>query len=420
MHMIAADDLDLAAFLRPGDRIVCGQLTGEPATLTGALAAQAGRIGAMDVFLGAMLSDTFAADCAPELRFTSYGAIGTNARLARAGRLAVLPRHYGALAAAFDTGEIRADVVLLQAAHGAGGFNLGLTNDYAARAARHARVVLVETHADMPETTGAGLPGDVAVTAVIAGRRPPIALPPGTLGAIEQGIARHVAGLIGDRATLQIGIGSIPDAILSGLAGHRDLGIHSGVITDRVLDLIEAGAVTNAHKTIDPGVTVTNTVCGTARLNAHVHRNAAVAVLPASHTHGIGVLAAQDRFVSINSAIEVDLTGQVNAELADGQPVGGVGGLVDFARGGLAARGGRAIIALPSTARKGTVSRIVARAPRVTLAHSDVDVVVTEHGVADLRNVPVEARAERLIAIADPRFRDMLARQVRDGGARPN
>ena len=418
MPMIAADDLDLAAFLRPGDRIVCGQLTGEPRTLTRALAAQANRIGAMKVFLGAMLSETFAPDCAPELSFTSYGAIGTNARLARAGRLAVLPRHYSAMTHAFDTGEIPADVVLLQAATDGRGFNLGLTNDYAARAARHARVVLVETHGDVPVATGAGLPDDVAVTAVIAGREPPVGLAPGALGPVEQEIARHIAGLVGDRATLQIGIGAIPDAVLSGLAGHRGLGIHSGVITERVLDLIEAGVVTNAHKTVDPGVTVTNTVCGTGRLNAFVHRNAAVAVLPASHTHGIGVLAAQDNFVSINSAIEVDLTGQVNAEFADGQPVGGVGGLVDFARGGLAARGGRAIIALPSTARKGTVSRIVARTPRVTLAHSDVDVVVTEHGVADLRNLPVEARAERLIAIADPRFRDMLAEQTRDGARR--
>ncbi|QCI69230.1 4-hydroxybutyrate CoA-transferase [Phreatobacter stygius] len=409
------DDLDLAAFIQPGDRVVCGQLTAEPTTLTEALVDQADRIGRLEVFLGTTFSNTFAPDRAPALSFLSYGATGTNPRLAKAGRLAILPRHYGALNAAFATGEIRADVVLLQVAASSGGFNLGLANDYAALAARHARAVLVEVHADVPVTTGAFLPTDTTITAVIAARRAPIELQPGRIGAVEQSIAGHVAGLIADRSTLQIGIGSIPDAILSGLEGHRDLGFHSGVITDRVLDLIEQGVITNAYKSVDPGVTVTNTVCGTHRLNRHLHLNPEIAVLPAAHTHGIEVLSRQDNFLSINSAIEVDLTGQVNSEMAGGAAVGGVGGLVDFARGGVAARGGRAIIALPATARNGAASRIVHRTQRVTLAHSDVDVVVTEHGVADLRNVPLHARAERLIAIADPRFRDDLARQAGEG-----
>lgn len=412
VRQISPDSLDLAEFLRPDDRIVCGQLTAEPVSLTEALVEQADRIGALAVFLGTSFSHTFAPDRAPTLSFLSYGATGTNTRLAKAGRLDILPRHYGALNAAFEAGEIRADVVFLQLAEAPGGHNLGLANDYVALAARHARCVLAEIHPDIPVTTGAPLPDGVTIAATIPARRPPIELQASRLGDIEQRIAGHIASLIGDRATLQIGIGTIPDAILSGLGGHRDLGFHSGVITDRVLDLIEQGVITNAHKSIDPGITVTNTVCGSHRLNRHLHLNPDVAVLPAAHTHGLDVLSRQDNFISVNSAIEVDLTGQVNSELAGGAAVGGVGGLVDFARGGVAARGGRAIIALPSTARNGAASRIVASTRRVTLGHGDVDVVVTEHGVADLRNVPLNRRAERLIAIADPRFREDLARQA--------
>jgi acyl-CoA hydrolase len=414
---VSAENLDLAAYIRPGDRIVCGQCTAEPTALTEALVAQADRLGGPEVFLGTLFSTTFAPERAPSLRFLSYGATGTNLRLARAGRLDVLPRHYSALDAAFETGELKADVVFLQLAAGPDGLNLGLANDYVAQAARHARCVIAETHPDVPVTTGAALPSDIAITALVAAPRPPVELKPGRLGEVELAIARHVAGLIPDRATLQIGIGAIPDAILSGLDGHRDLGFHSGVITDRVVDLIEQGVITNAHKTLDRGMGVTNTVCGTARLNRHLHLNPDIAVLPAAHTHGFDVLRRQERFFSINSAIEVDLTGQVNSEVAGGALVGGVGGLVDFARGGGASPGGRAIIALPSTVKDGAASRIVARAQRVTLPHSDVDLVVTEHGVADLRNVPLARRAERLIAIADPKFRDELARQARETAA---
>jgi acyl-CoA hydrolase len=415
MRLIPADAFDIASFIRPGDRIVVGQCTAEPLTLTEALVAASPAIGPLDVFLGTGFSRTFGPDANAHLRFSAYGATGTNVALSRAGRLDVLPMHYSALAEAYASGARTADVVLIQLRDGPGGLNLGLANDYVAQAARHARTVIAEINPDVPATSAASLPEGIQVTAFVAAAKPPVEARPGKLDAVAERIGSHLAALIPDGATLQIGIGAIPDATLAALGGHRDLGLHSGVATDRVLDLIETGVVTNAFKPFDVGVSVANTLIGTRRLYDFADGNPAIQVRPTSHTHDHGVLRQIDRFHAINSAIEVDLTGQVNSEMAGGACVGGVGGLVDFARGGRAAPGGRAIIALPSTAAGGTVSRIVARVAAVTLPHSDVDLVVTEHGVADLRGITLGQRAERMIAVADPAFREGLARAHRDG-----
>jgi acyl-CoA hydrolase len=416
MEIIDADTLDFAALVRPGDHVLCGQGAAEPLTLTSRLVAAADAIGAVEVFVGPLFSDTFAAAGAG-MRFASYGAMGRSAVLWKAGRLDVIPIHYSVLDAAFASGRMKADVVLLQLAPAPSGqgFSLGLANDYVAQAARHARIVLAEVNPRVPWTHGAPLPDDVRLHALVAAEHDPIALAPVVIGAVEQAIARNVAAIVPDRATLQIGIGAIPDAVLSGLTGHRDLGIHSGVIGDRVIELLKAGAITNAHKSRDASLTVTNTIFGTRRAYDHVHDNAQVHVRPAAQTHAYAVLAAIDRLIAVNSAIEVDLTGQVNAEVAAGAYVGGVGGMLDFTRGASASVGGRAIIALPATARNGAVSRIVPRLSHVTVPRSDVDVVATEHGVAHLRGISLVERARRLIGIADPRFRDALAHSVREG-----
>lgn len=419
-RIIPHEAFDIAAHVRPGDRIVVGQCTGEPLTLTEALVSAAPAIGPVEVFLGTGFSRTFRPDGPQTLRLSAYGATGTNAALSRAGRLDVLPMHYSALADAYAGGALRADVVLIQLREGRNGFSLGLANDYVAQAARHARTVIAEVNPDVPDTSGAALPPDIRISAFVAAAKPPVEAPPSRLDDVAQRIGAHLAALIPDRATLQIGIGAIPDATLAALGGHRDLAIHSGVATDRVLDLIEAGVVTNRFKPFDQGITVANTLIGTRRLYDFANANPAVEVRPTPHTHGHCVLRQIDRFHAINSAIEVDLTGQVNSEMAGGVCVGGVGGLVDFARGGRAASGGRAIIALPSTAAGGTVSRIVPRVAAVTLPHSDVDVVVTEHGVADLRGITLAQRSERMIAIAAPHFREDLARQLREGARSPS
>ncbi|MCA0316715.1 MAG: 4-hydroxybutyrate CoA-transferase [Proteobacteria bacterium] len=415
--ILSHETFDIAAHVRPGDRIVVGQCTAEPLTLTETLVQAAPAIGTVDVFLGTGFSRTFRPDGPENLRLSAYGATGTNVALSRAGRLDVLPMHYSALAEAYAGKALTADVVLIQLRQGRNGLSLGLANDYVAQAARHARTVIAEVNPDVPETAGSPLPDGIEISAFVAAAKPPVEAQASRLDEVAQRIGAHLAALIPDRATLQIGIGAIPDATLAALGQHRDLGIHSGVATDRVLDLIGKGVVTNRFKPFDQGVTVANTLIGTRRLYDFADGNAAVEVRPTSHTHDYGVLRRIDRFHAINSAIEVDLTGQVNSEMAGGVCVGGVGGLVDFARGGRAAPGGRAIIALPSTAAGGTVSRIVPRVAAVTLPHSDVDLVVTEHGVADMRGVTLAQRAERMIAIADPAFREDLARHWRDAAS---
>lgn len=399
--------LDLARFIRAGDRVLCGQGCAEPLALTAALAALDPPV---ELFVGPLFSDSFAEP--GRLRFSSYGAMGRASRLARCGRLEVLPLHYGALGAAFANGDMRADVVLIQLACGPQGYAAALANDYVLAAARRARWVIAEINRRAPWCRGAELDTAIRLDVVVETDRDLVALEPAAIGEAERAIARYIAGLVPDRATLQVGIGAIPDAALSELAGHRDLGVHSGMIGDRVAALVENGVVTNAHKSVDPGLTVSNTAFGTSRLCRFIDDNPAVRLMPASHTHSPSVLAAQDRMIAINAAIQVDLTGQVNAELADGAPVGGVGGLADFTRGARAAQGGQAIVALRSTDRSGAVSRIVPRVAAVTLARSDADTVVTEHGVARLAGLGLTERARALIAIAAPQHREALERSL--------
>jgi acetyl-CoA hydrolase len=229
---------------------------------------------------------------------------------------------------------------------------------------------------------------------------------------VEAAIAQHVASLVPDGATLELGIGSLPERVLQALRGHRDLGIHSAVIGDGVVELMEAGVVTNARKPFDAGVTVAGMLMGTRRLYDFAHRNPRVRLAPSSHTHATAVMAALPNFFAINGAVEVDLSGQVNAESSNGRYIGAVGGQVDFVRGANASPGGRALMVLPSTAKGGRISRIVPRLGDgvVTTARSDVDAVVTEFGVATLRGKSLRERSKALIDVAHPDHRESLER----------
>ena len=417
MRRIGAEALDLAAFIRPGDRVLCGQVSAEPQTLAAALPAAFGTAGPFETFLGTVVSGSF--DDAPvEMPFAGYGAMGRASRIARRGRLDVWPLHYGALEAGFASGAIRADVVLIQLAEGSGGYCATLANDYVLAAARHARCVIAEVNAQAPWCVGAEVAPGLRIDAIVETDRGPISSPAAAAGQIEQAIARHVAALVPDGATIQIGIGAIPDAILDGLSGHRDLGIHSGVFGDRMAALMASGVFTNARKTVDRGRGVANVVVGSSRAFGVLDRNEAIQLRPAAHTHAHAVLARQDRMTTINAAIEVDLSGQINAEAADGAPVGGAGGLCDFTRGARASQGGRAIVALRATDRTGTISRIVPRVGAVTIARTDADTIVTEYGVAELGHRSAAERARALIAIAAPQHREMLERSLAEGATR--
>jgi len=411
VRVATIDELDLPDLIRPGDRVIFSQGTAEPRSLTQRLVAQHNELPEIEVFLGAQFSETFSAGDCPRMSFVSYGALGRTAALAHKGRLSVIPSHYGWLSQTYTSGERRADVALLQLAppQAGRGYSLSLANDIAAQAARHARLVIAEVNADAPWTFGAELPPEITPHILVEAKHKPIELPPPSTGPTEEAIARFVAELIPDGATLQLGVGMIPEAILAQLAHHRDLGIHSGQIGDGVVKLIESGVITNSKRRLNQGCTVSGSLFGTRRLYDFAHLNPVIRVRPPSETHSFNVIADIDRFIAINSAIEIDLTGQVNAEVANDIYVGGLGGQLDFIRGANASAGGRAIIALPATARNGTVSRIVPSLTTVTCPRGDVDAIVTEFGIAELRGQSLDERRRRIIAIAAPQFRDQLA-----------
>jgi 4-hydroxybutyrate CoA-transferase len=239
---------------------------------------------------------------------------------------------------------------------------------------------------------------------------PLLASPPTPIGAVERRIAEHAARLIPDGATIQAGIGAIPQAIMEALRDRHDLGVHS-LFVEHMLPLVEAGVITNTKKRVHAGRMDIGEIMGTARLFAWANDNAAINMEPSDTLHDPHLVAALGAFVSVNSALEVDLLGQVNAESLDARQVAGIGGQFDFVLGASRAAPGRSIIALPSTGKGGSLSRIVRRLPagaRVTTPRYLADCVVTEHGVAELAGKSDAGRARELIRVADPAFRNEL------------
>jgi acyl-CoA hydrolase len=407
--------LDLARYIQPGDMVVWGQACAEPVTLTAALAAQRGRLGGIRCFAGICGTAAVRPDYADHLSFLSYTAAGANRSLAAAGALSILPSHYSQLPAVLSAGPLRADVVLLSLppAGPDGTFGPGLGADYIAPLVASARVVIAETNDQVPDVGSAARFSRADLDVLVPVSCPPPQYPAPPPRDVEETIAGHIAGLIPDGATIQLGIGSMPSAVARRLRGHRDLGVHSGMISDAVAELIEAGVVTGARKSVDPGQVVTGFLMGSQPLLRLAAAGGAISLRDTRYTHDPAVLAAQYQLVAINSAIEVDLTGQVNAEMAGGRWVGGVGGAVDFARGAARSPGGVPVIALPSTAVSpagGAMSRIVSTlSGPVTLGRADAGVIVTEYGRADLRGLTLGQRRERMLAIAHPDHRHALA-----------
>jgi acyl-CoA hydrolase len=407
--------IDLRAIVKPGDHILWGQGTGEPQTLTEALVEQRAELGGVNVFLGSTFSTTLKPEHADHIHFTGIGGIGGNATLTRAGVLDVIPCHISSVPRLIAAGELRVDVVFVQLAPPGpdGRHSLGLVADYVAAAIARARVVVAEINDQVPRTRGETVSAD-DIDHAIRTSRVPVVVPTSVLGPAERRIGELVAELVPDRAVLQLGVGSVPGAVASGLAGRRDLAVHGGVIGDWIVDLMESGVVTNVHKPIDAGITTTGAVFGSRRLYGFVDDNPAIQLRPISYTHNPQTLVQLKRLIAINGAVEVDLTGQVNAETLRGVHIGAVAGQVDFVRAAMASSEGRSIIALRSSARDGEITRIVSRLADgvVTTPRSDADVVITEHGVAQLRGVPLPERARRLIAIADPSLREALKADV--------
>lgn len=415
-HTDSATDLDLAAFVQPGDGILFGQGTGEPRSLTEQLVAQRAKFSGAGVFFGSGFSTTFQPEHADHLRFKGIGGIGTLRKLSSAGVLDPVPCHISAVADLIRRGTIRSDVVMLlvSPANEHGEHSFGLVNDYLRSAIRHARVVIAEVSSLVPWTPcDAPLRAD-EITVALHTDREPMEVPPAKFGELERRIAANVAALIPDRATLQMGIGAVPEAVSSMLLDRRDLGVHSGMVGDSLVDLMECGAVTNAYKGLDEGVSVTGVLFGTQRLYRFAHRNAAVRLCPTSYTHHVSNLSRVKKLVSVNSALEVDLTGQVNAEAIGTDYIGAVGGQVDFVRAAVQSEGGVSIVALGATGKHGETKIVSRLSGPVTTARSDVDVIATEHGVVHLRGLGIRERIRALTAIAAPQHREQLLRDARE------
>ncbi|MBW0105230.1 acetyl-CoA hydrolase/transferase family protein [Pseudonocardia sp. KRD291] len=404
--------IDLAPHVPAGSGLWWGQAAAESGPLVDALLDQVTEIGPCRAFCGLTWNRRVTRELPEALSLTSYGALGDLRALSVEGRLDVVPVHYSGLPRLFAEGLLPRDVGLLQVSPpGPDGLcTVGIGADYTADALLHTRTLIAEINHRMPATRGTpGIPVE-RFAATIETDRPLVPAPEREPDAVDQAIAGHVCELVADGDTVQIGVGPLPTAILDGLTGHRDLGFHAGMATDAVLRLVETGALTGSRKEIDTGIVVTGTVIGSTALYQGLDRMP-VEFRPAGYTHSPRVLSQLRTLVSINSAVEVDLTGQVGAEVRRGRYIGGIGGQADFS-GAAARTGSRSVIALRS--RSGDESTIVAalRGGVVTTARADVDVVVTEYGAAHLRGATPGQAAQRLIAIAAPESRDELTRSL--------
>ncbi len=335
------------------------------------------------------------------------------------GRADFTPVFLGEIPGLFKRGIVPLDVAFVHLSppdeHGfcSYGIEVGLTKP----AAESAPVVIAEVNDQMPRTLGDSFVHVSKLTHVVQVNYPLTDLPQGEPGELEKAIGMHVAELVPDGATLQLGIGAIPDGVLYFLRDKRHLGIHTELFSDGVVDLVERGVVTNERKTLHRGKIICGFILGSRRLYRFVHDNAMVEFHPQDYINDPFVIAQNDTMVSINSAIEVDLTGQVCADSMGHYFYSGVGGQLDFVRGASRSKGGRPIIALPATAKNDTISRIVpALKPGagVVTTRNDVHYVVTEYGAADLYGKTIRQRVHALINVAHPNFRPELRRRARE------
>ncbi len=340
--------------------------------------------------------------------------IGGNVRKAvQEGRADYTPIFLSEIEGLFRCGALPIDVCLLQCTppDSYGYMSLGPSIDASLTAAQCARRVIVEMNAQCPRTLGDTFLHVSRVDAFVEASHPLSEYPRHPVTELHYAIAKHIAKLIPDGATIQTGIGGIPEAVLGLLHDRRDLGIHSEMVPDSVIDLVESGVITGERKSLHPRKIISGFVLGSKRLFDYIDNNPMFEFHRTEYCNDPFLIAQNDRMVALNSAIEVDLTGQVCSDSMGASPYSGIGGQVDFLRGAARSKGGLPIITLPSTAKDGAVSRIVPTlrpGAGVVTSRGDVHYVITEHGVAYLHGRTLCQRAEALIQVADPKFRGEL------------
>ena len=406
--------------VRAGQRVFIGSGAAEPQCLVTALAE---RKGVDDTEIVHIMTLGIAPYVEPKLdhRFRHNAFfIGPNVRSAVAeGRADYTPIFLSEVPELFKSGRLVIDVALIQVStpdeHGYCSF--GVATDIVKSAAEHARVVIAEVNSNAPRAMGDCFIHVRELDALVPCDNPILEAPQGQPDDLSRDIARNIADLIEDGATLQLGIGTIPDAVLHFLGDRKDLGIHTEMFSDGVIPLIEKGVVTNAKKSLHRGKIIASFLLGSRKLYDFVDNNPMVEFHPTEYVNDPFVIAQNDRMVSINSALEIDLTGQVCADSLGTMFYSGIGGQVDFVRGASRSKGGKAIIAMPSTADNENFSRIVPTlkpGAGVVTSRGDVHHVATEYGTAYLHGKSIRERAMALISIAHPKFRPWLMAEAKN------
>ncbi|MDR2156937.1 MAG: 4-hydroxybutyrate CoA-transferase [Clostridiales Family XIII bacterium] len=404
---------EAVAKIRSGDAIIPTHAAGEPRFLIGKLMERADELEGVEIWQGLNQGDAPYAreEYAGKFINISFFLGRNNRKCIQSGQGEFLPIHFYAQPRAIREGKIRCDVAMIHCTppDENGYVNMGLSCDQTRVAVETAKLTIAQVNSLLPHVNGDTQLHVSEIDCFVEHDEEPYEIPliAGDDPVSEQ-IGYNISTLIDDGDTLQMGQGKIPNAILKYLADKKDLGIHTEVFSDNLIPLIEAGIVNGAKKTINKRKIIATFVQGTKDLYRYIDRNDMICLKPVDYTNDVAIIAQNDHMVAINSAIEVDLMGQVVADSIGRKTFSGVGGQLDFLRGAEQSKGGKPIIALPATAKGGTISRIVAvLAPGtpVTTSRQDVHYIVTEYGIADLFGAPIRARAKKLIEIAAPQFR---------------
>lgn len=399
--------------IKSNDRVVVGHACGEPAHLLNAMVENKDEYENVEIVHMVAMGKAKYCDEGMDKHFR-HNAIfvgGTTKKAVKEGRADFTPTFFFEVPKLLRD-RLKVDVVLAQASpmdeHGY--MSLGISVDYTKPACEVAKIVIIQVNKNMPRTMGDSFIHISNVDYIVEYDEPIYTLPRPSIGEIERQIGENCAKLIQDGDTLQLGIGAIPDAVLSFLTDKKDLGIHSEMFTDGVVELVEKGVVTNKMKKTHTGKMVATFLMGTQKLYDFVNNNVSVEMFPVDYVNHPAVIMKEDNIVSINSCVQVDLMGQVVSESIGATQISGVGGQVDFVRGVSMAKNGRSIIAMPSTV-KGKSSKIVSKIDdyaAVTTSRNDVDYIVTEYGIAHLKGKTLKERSKALIKIAHPDFRKEL------------